>query len=74
MEFQYNRTLNYYKKADKLLAKEDRKNFIAARIMRNIYFKILNKIKKNNYNIFDKKIRLSKVEKMSVAIRTILFL
>jgi 15-cis-phytoene synthase len=74
MEFQYKRIIEIYKKSDQLLSKEDRKNFVAARIMRNIYFQILLKIKKNNYNIFKEKIRLSKFEKIFIVIKTLLSL
>jgi 15-cis-phytoene synthase len=72
MQFQYNRILDYYKKADQLLKREDKRNFIAARIMRNIYFEILIKIKKNNFDIFKNKIRLSKFKKLLVLFTTII--
>ncbi len=67
MEFQYARALDYYREADKCLSGEEKKNMVPAMIMRNVYFKILAKVRKRNYNIFGKKISISKFNKILIA-------
>lgn len=68
MDFQYERALEYYREADKCLPYEEKKNMLPAMIMSSVYFKILSKIRRNGYNIFGKKIRVSKFNKIIIAI------
>ena len=63
MEFEYKRAEEYYIKADSYLKREDKIYMVAARIMENIYFKLLKKIKSVKYNVFENNVRISKVNK-----------
>ncbi len=71
MDFQYKRALEFYRKAEQNLINQKRSNFIAAEIMKNIYFEILQKIEKNNFNIFSSKTTISTGKKIYIAIKTI---
>lgn len=66
MEFECNRAKEFYAEANKDLSKEDKGNMFAARIMEHIYFRLLRKIEKKNYNIFEKKISVSKLKKILI--------
>ncbi|MCE1165078.1 MAG: phytoene/squalene synthase family protein [Bacteroidetes bacterium] len=68
MEFQYDRAMRYYKEAEENLPDEERKNMAPAVIMRCVYYKILQKIRRNGYNIFSEKIRISKLNKFLTAL------
>jgi 15-cis-phytoene synthase len=58
---------SFYKKADSYLVKSEKGRMLSARIMEHIYFKLLKKIEKNKYNVFDKRIRISKFKKLFCA-------
>jgi 15-cis-phytoene synthase len=64
MEFECKRTRGYFEKANDSFVKEDRKLLFPARIMQKIYFNILQKIEKMNYNVFSKKAKVSKLKKL----------
>lgn len=68
LAFERIRTENFYKQAQELLPKEDFKNMLAARIMGNIYKVIFYKMKEGI--IFDKKIKLSKLNKLYIVLKT----
>lgn len=65
---QYHRAHHYYRKAARLLSEVDRPNMVAADIMTGVYFNLLEKLKKKNFGLGKKPVRLSKWEKI-VAIR-----
>jgi len=64
MKFECARAREYFEKANDSFVKEDRKLLFPARIMQKIYFNILQKIEKMNYNVFGKKARVSKAKKI----------
>ncbi|NOS84923.1 MAG: squalene/phytoene synthase family protein [Ignavibacteria bacterium] len=64
MKFECRRAREYFEKANDAFAKEDRKQLFPARIMQKIYFNILEKIEKMNYNVFSKKAKVSKLKKL----------
>lgn len=64
MKFEVKRAREYFEKANDSFVKEDRKLLFPARIMQKIYFNILVKIEKMNYNVFTKKARVSKFKKV----------
>ena len=66
MKFECKRVREYYEKANNCFDKQDRKLLFPARIMQNIYFGILKKIEKMNYNVFQKKARISKLRKLYI--------
>jgi phytoene synthase len=64
MKFECKRAREYYEKANESFRKEDKKSLFPARIMEKIYFNILEKIEKTNYNVFHKKAKVSKLKKL----------
>lgn len=67
MRYECKRAGAYYEKANSFLTKEDKGLMFAARIMEHIYFRILKKIEKKNFNIFEKKVRVSNLKKLCIA-------
>jgi phytoene synthase len=68
MDFQYQRARQYYAEAAKLLPKEDRNNLLASQMMGQIYFEILEKLKKLRYPVFEQRCKLSKLRKTWILI------
>ncbi len=68
MRFECDRARSYFRQAKKHLAEEDKPLFTAARVMGNIYYLLLRRIERANYNVFSKRIRLSKPVKLMIAI------
>ena len=66
MEFECSRAREFYAEADRDLPKEDKGNMFAARIMEHIYFRLLKKIESKNYNVFEKKLSVSKLKKILI--------
>lgn len=66
MDFQYRRARDYYQAARKALPPEDRKHVVASEIMAEIYSRILEKLKKERYPVFTKRMRLSSPLKLWV--------
>lgn len=67
MKYECERARYFYNEADSQLSEEDKGLMFAARIMEHIYLRVLNKIERNNYNVFDEKIRVSKIKKLLIA-------
>lgn len=68
MKYQEERAREYYKKADKNLFSEDKSSMFAARAMQYIYFRLLDKIVQENYNVFGKRIRVSTFNKLFISL------
>jgi phytoene synthase len=66
MKYEAERAKYYYEKANSYLTKEDKGLMFSARIMQHIYFRILKKIERNNYNVFSGKMRISKLKKLFI--------
>jgi phytoene synthase len=66
MRFECERAKEYFRRAKTALAEEDKPLFTAARIMGNIYYLLLRRIERANYNVYAKRIRLSAVVKLLV--------
>ena len=69
MKFQSERAEEYYSRAASLLAKEDHRAFISARVMAGTYYRILNEIIHSGFQVFDGTIKLSTRRKIAIAIR-----
>lgn len=69
MEFECTRARQFYTLADSYLSAEDTPRFFAAKIMETIYLHLLKRIKRSRYNVFEKKISISRLRKFAVAIR-----
>lgn len=64
MKFECRRAREYFQKANDCFVPENRRLLFPARIMHKIYFNILEKIEKMNYNVFHKKAKISKFKKL----------
>lgn len=69
MEFESNRTRHYFKLARQALAPVDRRSMVAAEIMGAIYWKLLKRIERRGYDVFNGRVRLSKLAKLWVAFK-----
>jgi phytoene synthase len=67
MKFECDRAHEFFRKAKSCLAEEDKPLFYAARAMGNIYYLLLLRIERANYDIFSKRIRLTSPTKFLVA-------
>ncbi len=67
MQFETQRARDYFQKARASLAHEDHAAFMAARIMDRIYYRILQKIEKKQFALFDDRISISSFSKLRLA-------
>jgi phytoene synthase len=68
MEYEANRARYYFEQATMNLHLEDKGAMFAARAMQHIYYKLLEKITEADYNIYNKNIRVSGIEKVGIAL------
>ncbi|MFY8159734.1 MAG: phytoene/squalene synthase family protein [Candidatus Kapaibacteriota bacterium] len=69
MQFETKRNREYYHKARALLRSDERQNIISAEIMDAIYYRLLEKIELNQYNVYGKKIRVSNAHKLLITLK-----
>jgi len=69
MRFQVKRAREYYHLARTVLRSDEKNRLIAAEVMDSIYFRLLEKIELNDYNIFERKIKVSTSHKLMIALR-----
>jgi 15-cis-phytoene synthase len=67
MSFQSERALQYFASARRLLPPEDRRSMVAAEIMAAIYWRLLRLIRQQGYNVFGRRVRLSRTAKLWTA-------
>jgi len=60
---------HFYDEATRNLAAEDKSSMRSPELMRRIYFGILRKMEKDNYRVFEKRYRLSKVRMLAEFLR-----
>ncbi|MBA4310369.1 MAG: squalene synthase HpnD [Chlorobiaceae bacterium] len=68
MEFQANRAKYFFDLATNSLDLEDKSSMFAARAMQHIYSRILERIMQNNYDVFNKDVNLTKMEKVGISL------
>lgn len=68
MRYEAEKAKKYFEEADKNLRFEDKPSLYAARAMQHIYFKLLTKLEAKNFNVFEKKIKVSKFDKVFLAL------
>jgi phytoene synthase len=71
MRFQSLRAAQFFRKAEEALPLKERKKIIPAEIMSAFYQKILNRLQKENFPVFEKKVSLSKGEKFALMFKTV---
>lgn len=64
MKFECRRAREFYRKANESFHRDDRRYLFPARIMEKVYFNILRKIEKMNYNVFKQKAKISGLTKV----------
>lgn len=69
MRFQTKRARDFYHKARTALRPDEKSSLIAAIIMDSIYYRLLDKIELNDFNVFKKKIRVSGIHKVMIALK-----
>jgi len=70
MRFQVERAREFYRKAEGYSLTPDWKKCVSAQIMGNIYFCLLEEIEKSDYAVFEKRIRVTRFQKISIALMT----
>ena len=68
MEFQANRAQYFFNKANSSLDIADKAAMFPARAMQHIYHRLLKKLEREQFDIFNKNIAVSKYEKVSIAL------
>jgi phytoene synthase len=68
MKHEAERAHNYFDKANKSLDFDDKPSMFPARAMQHIYFKLLQKIENENYDVLNKNIKVNKFEKAGIAV------
>ena len=69
MRFECDRASGYFDTARAALGNEDKRFFFAARIMWSIYAHTLERIKRSNYNVFERRISVPGLMKVLIAFR-----
>lgn len=69
MLFESKRTEEFYETASSFFDINEAQNLISAKIMQDIYFKILKKIELTKYDVYNKTVHLSKITKLYTAFR-----
>ena len=68
MRYEAAKAKEFFEKANEALNFEDKPKLFAARAMQHIYEKLLLKLEANNFNIFEKPINVSKLDKTAIAL------
>lgn len=68
MRFECARARDYYRRAQEALPPEDRLTMVAAQTMGRIYFRLLETIERNNYDVFRREARLRRLERFMIAL------
>jgi phytoene synthase len=63
MDFEHQRAVGFYQRAERLLPAEDRETLLASRMMGQIYREILEKLKRTRYPVFNRRCRLHPLRK-----------
>ncbi len=69
MEFEARRAGAYFRAAAEGLPIAERKTMIAAEIMRGIYSRLLEKMRRDGFRVFDRRYRLSRASKVAIVAR-----
>lgn len=73
MEFEAARAEGFYARAVAELSPEDRRSMAAAEIMRRVYHRLLGRMRRGGFQVFDRLYRVTKVEKLGIVARVLLF-
>lgn len=68
MRYEVEKAEYFFNKATHLLHFDDKPSMFAARAMQHIYHRILDRIIQSNYDVYNAKIKLSKLEKVGISL------
>ena len=66
MNFEADRALSFYRSAMAVLPPEDRKSMVAAGIMRAVYGRLLARMRRDRFRVFEKRYSLGRLEKIAI--------
>jgi phytoene synthase len=69
LEFESSRARDYYQRAARCLPSTDVRSLVAAEIMSGIYFEILQRIERADYDVFHQRIRVPRPHRALIALR-----
>lgn len=69
MRFEVERARTYFRLAQEALTSDDKGFFFPARIMWSIYAHLLNRIERSQYNVFERRITISRALRLLIAVR-----
>ena len=69
MKYEAERARSYFAEAIKHLSEDDKPLFIAALIMQEIYFRLLQDIENAEYNVFKNRIKVSNIKKLLITFK-----
>lgn len=67
LAFEVQRARQFYAKADAALPRRDERRLVAARIMGAIYFEVLRSIERSGYDVFSRRVRVSRPRQAMIA-------
>lgn len=69
LEFECQRARDYFRQASALLPSTDRHRLVAAEIMGGIYFGILTRVERADYDVFSSRVRVPRPARLLIALR-----
>ena len=72
MRFEAERAIGFYRSADAALPPAERRNMVAAEIMRAVYRRLLDRMQRDGFRVFTRRYSLSKLEKIALIVTTTL--
>lgn len=72
MQFQYDRAVSYYERAEAAIPRSERKRVVTTEIMRDTYRAILEKMRADGFRVFDRRYRLGRLHKVGILTRRML--
>lgn len=68
MKYEVDRAKSYFEKATQSLDLDDKKTMFAARAMQHIYYRMLERIIKSDYDVLNNEVKVKKIEKVGIAL------
>ena len=72
MRFEAERAIDFYRSAQAALPPIDRRAMVAAEIMRAVYRRLLDRMQRDGFRVFDRRYSLSRLEKIALIVTTTL--
>lgn len=69
MRRQAERAHRYFDSAARLVPEDDRRPLVVAEVMRSIYLKLLRRIEKSEFRVFERRIAVPRLQQLAVALR-----